>query len=124
MRRRTVAGLVATAAAVALVAGVSIVWPGLDAQETDGTDTSVWALQTGDGRRYARVNTTIGELDTVRSITNPSQVVQSADRAYVFSDSFSKLTPIDAALPSDLDEEALRASDCDARGHDGGRDRR
>ena len=110
MRRRSVAGLVATAAAVALVAGVSIVWPGLDAQKTSKTDTSVWALQTGEGRRYARVNTAIGELDTVRDISNPSQVAQNADSAYLFSDSFSKLTRIDAALPSDLDEQALRAS--------------
>ena len=39
MRRRTIAGLVAAAAAVALVAGVSVVWPGLDAQKTDKTST-------------------------------------------------------------------------------------
>ena len=110
MQRRTAAGLAATAAAVALVAGISVVWPGLDAQRTDRTDTAVWALQTGDGRRYARVNTTVGELDTVRDITNPSQVAQSGEGAYLFSDSFSKLTRIDAALPADLDEEALRAS--------------
>ncbi|SFR94265.1 hypothetical protein SAMN04487846_0931 [Microbacterium sp. cf046] len=110
MRRRSVAGLIAAGAAIALVAGVSVVWPGLDAQTTDRTDTSVWALQTGDGRRYARVNTTIGELDTVREISNPSQVAQNGDGAYLFSDSFSKLTRIDAALPSDLDEEALRSS--------------
>ena len=110
MRRRTLAGLIGAAAAVALVAGVSVVWPGLDAQKTDRTDTAVWALQTADGRRYARVNTTVGELDTVRDISNPSQVAQSADGAYVFSDSYSKLTRIDAALPTDLDEEALRSS--------------
>ena len=110
MRRRTLAGLVAAAAAVALIAGVSVVWPGLDAQKTDKTDTSVWALQTADGRRYARVNTTIGELDTVRDISNPSQVAQNADGAYLFSDSYSKLTRIDAALPADLDEATLRAS--------------
>jgi hypothetical protein len=110
MRRRTLAGLVATAAAVALIAGVSVVWPGLDARKTSKTDTTVWALQTGDGRRYARVNTAIGELDTVRDISNPSQVAQSADGAFLFSDSFSKLTRIDAALPADLDEAALRAS--------------
>ena len=110
MRRRTLAGLVAAGAAVALIAGVSVVWPGLDAQKTDRTDTSVWALQTADGRRYARVNTTIGELDTVRDISNPSQVAQSADGAYLFSDSYSKLTRIDAALPADLDEATLRAS--------------
>ncbi|WP_292829205.1 Ig-like domain-containing protein, partial [Microbacterium sp.] len=110
MRRRTLAGLIAAVAAVALVAGVSVVWPGLDAQKTDKTDTSVWALQTADGRRYARVNTTIGELDTVRDVSNPSEVAQSADGAYLFSDSYSKLSRIDAALPSDLDEETLRSS--------------
>lgn len=110
MRRRTVFGLVAAGAAVAVVVGASVVWPGLDAQETPEVDTAVWALQTGEGRRYARVNTSVGELDTVRAISNPDQVVQTGEAAYVFSDSFSKVTRIDEALPTDLDEEALRAS--------------
>lgn len=110
MRRRTVVGIAAAGVAAALVVGLSIVWPGLDAQDTPEVDTSVWALQTGEGRRYARVNTTVGELDTVRSVSNPSHVAQSAGGAYLFSDSYSKLTRIDEALPVDLDEEALRAS--------------
>lgn len=111
MRRRTVAGLAAGGVALALVIGVSVVWPGLDAQDTPEVDTSVWALQTADGRRYARVNTSVGELDTVRSVSNPSAVAQSPAGAFLFSDSFSKLTRIDEALPVDLDEETLRASD-------------
>ncbi|MFJ6651279.1 Ig-like domain-containing protein [Microbacterium sp. NPDC091313] len=111
MRRRAIAGLAAGGVALALVIGVSVVWPGLDAQDTPEVDTSVWALQTGDGRRYARVNTSIGELDTVRSVSNPSAVAQSPDGAFLFSDSFSKLTRIDEALPVDLDEETLRTSD-------------
>src|SRR6187431_1710158 len=110
MRRRTVAGLVATAAALGLIVVAGIVWPGLDAQDTPEVDTSVWALQTGEGRRYARVNTSIGELDTVRSISNPSEVVESSDAAFLFSDSYSRVTKIDEALPVDLDDEALRAS--------------
>ncbi|MFG6503209.1 Ig-like domain-containing protein [Microbacterium sp. P05] len=110
MRRRTVAGLVSAGVAAALIVGISVVWPGLDAQETPEVDTSVWALQTGDGRRYARVNTTIGELDTVRSVSNPSNVVQGTEGAYLFSDSNSKLTRIDEAMPVDLDEETVRAS--------------
>ncbi|MDY0910314.1 Ig-like domain-containing protein [Microbacterium sp. CFBP9034] len=110
MRRRNAIGLVAAGAALAVVVGASVVWPGLDAQETPEVDTAVWALQTGEGRRYARVNTSVAELDTVRGISNPDQVVQTADAAYIFSDSFSKLTRIDEALPTDLDEEALRAS--------------
>ncbi|WP_426323874.1 Ig-like domain-containing protein [Microbacterium sp. E-13] len=110
MRRGTAAGLVAAGAVVATVIGVSIVWPGLDAQETPDVDTAVWALQTGEGRRYARVNTSVGELDTVRSISNPDQVVQTGDAAYLFSDSYSTVTRIDAAMPADLDDEALRSS--------------
>ncbi|WP_438353812.1 Ig-like domain-containing protein [Microbacterium sp. CJ88] len=110
MRRTTIAGLVAAAAATALVVGVSIVWPGLDARETPVVDTSVWALQTGDGRRYARVNTAIGELDTVRSVSNPSQIVAGGGSAYLLTDSNSRLTRIDAALPSDLDDQTVRAS--------------
>ena len=100
----------AAIAASGLVIGASVVWPGLDAQETPEVDTTVWALQTGEGRRYARVNTTIGELDTVRRISNPSEVAQTSDGAFLFSDSFSKLTRIDPAMPVDLDEQVLRAS--------------
>ncbi len=111
MRRRAVAGIVAGVAAAALLVGVSVVWPGLDAQETPEVDTAVWALQTSEGRRYARVNTSIGELDTVRSVSNPSAVAQSPEGAFLFSDSYSKITRIDEALPIDLDEEALRQSD-------------
>ncbi|WP_204318843.1 Ig-like domain-containing protein [Microbacterium sp. B35-04] len=110
VRRGTIVGFIAAGAVVAAVVGLSIVWPGLDAQETPDVDTAVWALQTGDGRRYARVNTSVGELDTVRSISNPDQVVQTGDAAYLFSDSFSTLTRIDAAMPADLDEEALQES--------------
>jgi hypothetical protein len=110
MRRGTVMGLVAAGAVVASVIGISVVWPGLDAQETPDVDTAVWALQTGEGRRYARINTSIGELDTVRTISNPDQVVQTGDAAYVFSDSYSTLTRIDAAMPADLDGQALQSS--------------
>lgn len=110
MRRRTLFGLAAAGAAVAVVVSASVVWPGLDAQETPEVDTAVWALQTAEGRNYARVNTSVGELDTVRGISNPDQVAQSGDAAYIFSDSFSKVTRIDESQPTDLDEEALRAS--------------
>ena len=110
MRRSTAIGLASTTAAAALVVGIGIVWPGLDAQETPPVDTSVWALQTADGRRYARVNTAVRELDTVRAVSNPNDVVQSGGRAYIFSDSYSKVTPIDPVLPADLGEDVLRSS--------------
>ena len=97
MRRRTLVGIVAGVAAAGVVLTAGIVWPGLDAQETPEVDASVWALQTGEGSRYARVNTAIGELDTVRTVSNPSEVTQNADGAFLFTDSWSKVTPIDGA---------------------------
>ena len=110
MRRRTLVGIVAGVAAAGVVLTAGIVWPGLDAQETPEVDASVWALQTGEGSRYARVNTAIGELDTVRTVSNPSEVTQNADGAFLFTDSWSKVTPIDGAQPVDLDDETVRAS--------------
>ncbi|GEP47051.1 hypothetical protein FVP74_02820 [Microbacterium saccharophilum] len=110
MRRRTVVGLAASALAVALVTGMSIVWPGLDAQDTPPKDASVWVLQS-DGLRYARVNTAIGELDTVRSVANPTRIVQADTGAYMFTDSDSKVIRIDEAAPVDLDAQGLEQAD-------------
>ena len=109
-RRRTLLGALAAAAAAALLVTIAAVWPGLDAQEAPPVDTGVWAMQTADGKRYARVNTALGELDTVRDVSSPSAVVETGDGVYVFSDSFGKLTRIDEAAPLDLDDEATRAS--------------
>lgn len=107
MRRGTVAGLAAAGAALALVAGVSIVWPGLDAQRTPPQPASAWVLQ-ADSLRYARVNTAIGEIDTVRTVSNPSRIVTSSDGAYMFTDSDAKVVHIDDAAPANLDAEGLR----------------
>lgn len=111
MRRRGILlSSLAGVAAVAAIVTVSVVWPGLDAKRTPPVDTSVWALQTGDGSRYARVNTAIGELDTVRSISSPTAVAESASGSYLFSESFGRVTRIDDAMPADLDDAALRES--------------
>ena len=110
MRRRTLIAALSGVAAVAMVITVSVVWPGLDAKDTPPRDTAVWALQTGEGSRYARVNTTVGELDTVRSVSSPTAVAESSSGSYLFSESFGRVTRIDDALPVDLDATALKDS--------------
>ena len=99
--------LIAAGAAIAVVAGISIVWPGLDAQQMPPRDTTAWVLQ-ADGLRYARVNTAIDELDTVRAVSNPSRIVQTQGASYIFTDSDAKVVRIDDAVPVDLDAEGLR----------------
>lgn len=105
MKRSTAIGSISAIAAVGLIAGISVVWPGLDAQDAPPAETAVWALQTGDGHRYARVNTAVGELDTVRRVTNPSSIAQTSGSAFVFAD--GKVARINEALPANLDDEAL-----------------
>ncbi|PZU25968.1 MAG: hypothetical protein DI577_12555, partial [Microbacterium sp.] len=107
MRRQTGIGLAAVGAVLALVAGASVVWPGLDAQRTPPKTTTAWVLQS-DGLRYARVNTAIDELDTVRAVSNPSRIVQTQGASYMFTDSDAKVVRIDDAVPVDLDAEGLR----------------
>lgn len=115
MRRRAarpapaVTALVAAGAVVAVVAGISIAWPGLDARQTPPRDTSAWVLQ-ADGLRYARVNTAIDELDTVRTVSNPSRIVAAPTGSYMFTDSDAKVVRIDDAVPVDLDAEGLRSA--------------
>ncbi|MFT3798131.1 Ig-like domain-containing protein [Microbacterium sp.] len=109
MRRGTAAGLISAGAVLALVAGASVVWPGLDAQQTPPQVASAWVLQ-ADGLRYARVNTAIGELDTVRSVSNPSRIVTTSTGAYMFTDSDAKRILIDDAVPVDLDTERLQSA--------------
>lgn len=110
MRRATLIGVVAGVAAVVAVVAVSVVWPGLDAKHTPAESTSMWALQTGQGKRYARVNTALGELDTVRSVSNPTALATTDAGTYLWSDSFGRLTRIDDALPADLDDKNLHDS--------------
>ncbi|EPD86482.1 hypothetical protein HMPREF1529_00534 [Microbacterium sp. oral taxon 186 str. F0373] len=109
MKRGSVVGLAAAGAALALITGVSVVWPGLDAQRTPPQQTTAWVLQ-ADTLRYARVNTAIGEIDTVRAVSNPSRIVTSADGAYMFTDNDAKVERIDDAAPVDLDAEGLRSA--------------
>lgn len=93
----------------AVLATVAIIWPGYDEQQTPVETGAVWAIQTGEGTRYARVNTELGELDTVRSVENPSQLVQSQDRVLVYTQANASFADINLALPQNLDEPDTEA---------------
>lgn len=94
---RTVAGVALVAAAIGMV-----IAPGFDEREADAVDPSVWALQTGAGQRYARVNTEIAEVDTVKDVDAPSDIVQDGDRLLVLSASLTNATIVEAARPADV----------------------
>ena len=95
----------AITATIAVVTTLAVVWPGFDAQRTPPDDGTVWALQDGEGRRYARVNTVLGELDTVKRVVSPSGLVQHGDRLFVYADGDARFADVDTAKPADLDTD-------------------
>ncbi|GAB2518023.1 Ig-like domain-containing protein [Microbacterium petrolearium] len=109
--RRALWGWITAGVVTALIVTLAVVWPGLDAQRTPSTEPGVWALQTGENVRYARVNTEVLELDTVRTVSNPSGIVQSERGAFLFAESDSRLLEIDTAMPIDYDDEAQATAD-------------
>ncbi|UOE43958.1 Ig-like domain-containing protein [Agromyces larvae] len=110
-RRAAIAALIAAIAVVGTVAGFAITSAGYQAQEVPRLESSVWV--TRDDGKYARVNTDLAELDTVRTVDDPSGVAQSGADAVVFSGGFRERWSVDAAAPTDLVDAQAAAEPVD-----------
>ena len=98
--RRPIIAATSVVAIVGLVATVAVFSDGYDSQETPRLDASVWV--TRDDGQYARVNTDLGEIDTVRSVDDPSSVLQLGSDAFVLTQNDRLLWPVDPGNPLDL----------------------
>ncbi|WP_350347828.1 Ig-like domain-containing protein [Agromyces sp. G08B096] len=99
-RRAPIIAAVAGIAAVGVVATLAVVATGYESQEVPRLESSVWV--TRDDGRYARVNTELAELDTVRSVDDPTTVVQSGAAGVVYSGGLRQRWALDPAAPLDL----------------------
>ncbi|WP_062304069.1 Ig-like domain-containing protein [Demequina subtropica] len=104
-RRRRTMRIVTGVALVAAVVGVAVA-PGFDEREADAIDPTVWALQTASGERYARVNTALAEVDTVKEVDAPNDILQYRDRLLVVSSGLTRAVALEASRPRDLDAAA------------------
>lgn len=101
LRRRTIGAISAVAGGVVVIA-LAVVWPGYDTQRTPVDDGSVWALQRSAGGNYARVNVEVGELDTVKQVSQPTALAQSDAGLWMFTSSATKVASLDPGRPADL----------------------
>jgi hypothetical protein len=99
--RRRFVPAIAIGTTLALVGGLAVFAQGYDAQEVLPLETNVWVAR--DSGQYARVNTDLAEIDTVRQVEEPSGVAQSGAQSVVFSQGFRQLWPVSAANPVDLE---------------------
>ena len=98
--------IAAVCAIGALLATVAIVVDGFDVKQTPVNASSIWALQSGDGNRYARVNTDLGELDTVKTVPAPSELVQTDSTVLLYAQNNEKVVDVSLAAPIDLGDDA------------------
>ncbi|MDN4476060.1 Ig-like domain-containing protein [Demequina sp. SYSU T00192] len=112
-RRRRTARIVAGAVLAVATVG-AIVAPGFDEREAVAVDPTVWALQAGAGERYARVNTELAEVDTVKEVDAPSEILQHDGSLLVLSAGYTAVTELDAGHPVDLEAGAEGAVDTPA----------
>ncbi|NTW40591.1 MAG: hypothetical protein HGA44_12015, partial [Cellulomonadaceae bacterium] len=88
-----------------LVAGLAVTGvlaSGLDAQRTETVESAVWVMRAAG--QYARVDTDLGEIDTVRLVADPSTVVQSGGEALLLTSGLHTRWAVDPADPADLEQ--------------------
>ena len=105
-RRRAPAIIAWTSGAVVatLLVGGAVLAQGYDAEDVPTVESSVWVARDAAGGQFARVNTDIGEIETVNDAAGIADVVQARSSAFVVGASYSKVWPIDAAKPLDVDK--------------------
>ncbi|MEO7123026.1 MAG: hypothetical protein ABI400_07915, partial [Lacisediminihabitans sp.] len=93
-------GITSLVVVVAVLTTLAITAQGYDSQEVPRLASSVWVIR--DSGQYARVNTDLGEIDTVRTVDDPSSLVQAGDQSLVYTQSNHQLWTVNAANPANL----------------------
>lgn len=102
--RRRIIAAISGAAALAVVVTLAVTAQGYQSQEVPRLESSVWVMR--DGGQYARVNTDLGEIDTVRDVDDPEAVWQSGAAAVLYSQGNRQRWDLDPAKPADLLSDA------------------
>ncbi len=111
IRRSSIIKGASVAAIAAVIATVAIVAEGFDVAQTPVNDSAVWALQAGDGDRYARINTELGEIDTVKDAQNPSDLVQTSSTALLLMERNGRIADVDASRPQNFTSDSVDLSE-------------
>ncbi|QIM15292.1 hypothetical protein G7067_00875 [Leucobacter insecticola] len=94
---------------LAVLTTIAVVAAGYDAREVPRDEPAVWAMRSSG--QYARVNTLTAEIDTVRSVEEPSGLLQSGAQSVLLSHGNGRAWSIDPTLPRDLLDDAAGGQD-------------
>ncbi len=114
---RKISSWIAATVIVGLLVTFAVIVDGFDARETPRDEAAVWVTR-GDHSQYGRVNTLTGEIDAVRAVEAPSQVIQHSTTGVMLTRDRTLAWSIDAAQPEDLVESEV-AQDASTPTHEG-----
>lgn len=87
-------------AALAVVVTLAVTAQGYQSQEVPRLESSVWVMR--DSGQYARVNTELAEIDTVREVDDPEAVWQNGSAAVLYAQGNRQRWDLDPVSPADL----------------------
>lgn len=98
-RGRLITAISAVSALIVVVT-LAVTAQGYESQEVPRLDSSVWVMR--ESGQYARVNTELAEIDTVRTVDDPEAVWQSGSAAVLYAQGNRQRWDLDPANPADL----------------------
>ncbi|MFJ4045624.1 Ig-like domain-containing protein [Microbacterium sp. NPDC089987] len=102
--RSRVIAAAAGIAALAVVVVLAVTAQGYESQEVPRLESAVWVMR--DSGQYARVNTDLAEIDTVRTVDDPEAVWQDGSSAVLFAQGNRQRWDLNPASPDDLLSES------------------
>lgn len=87
-------------AALAVVVTLAVTAQGYQSQEVPRLESAVWVMR--DSGQYARVNTDLAEIDTVRNVDDPEAVWQSGSSAVLYAQGNRQRWDLNPASPANL----------------------
>jgi len=87
-----------------LLIGGAVLAQGYDAKDVPTIESAVWVSRDAGGGQFAKVNTDIGEIESVNDAAGLAGIAQAGSEAFVLGSGYSRLWPIDAAAPVDVVE--------------------
>src|SRR5690349_24140515 len=102
--RGRVIAAISGVAALAVVVTLAVTAQGYQSQEVPRLESAVWVMR--DSGSYARVNTDLAEIDTVRNVDDPEAVWQSGSSAVLYAQGNHQRWDLDPASPGDLIADA------------------
>ena len=105
-KRRTpaVIAVVSGVVAASLLVGGAVLAQGYDARDVPTVESAVWVARDASGGQFAKVNTDVGEIESVNDAAGLAGIAQARSDAFVFGSGFTKFWPIAAANPLDIVE--------------------